>query len=85
MMGNPDDDTGHIVGRILGDSGGKDGVFPQLKGINRGQFRAFESQVARAAQKKGTVDIELNFIYGSGGTQPTSINYDVYHQGHKIL
>ncbi|WP_455667582.1 RHS repeat-associated core domain-containing protein [Pseudomonas asiatica] len=85
MMGNPDDDAGHIIGKLLGGSGGKDGVFPQLKGMNRGQFRAFESQVANVVQKKGAVDVELNFIYGGGGTRPTSITYDVYHQGEKIL
>ncbi|QHG64924.1 hypothetical protein C2H86_11075 [Pseudomonas putida] len=85
LMGNPDDDAGHIIGKILGGSGAKNGVFPQLKGINRGQFRVFESQVANVVQKKGGVDVELNFIYGSGGTRPTSITYDVYHQGVKIL
>jgi len=85
MMDNSDDDAGHIIGKLLGGSGGKDGVLPQLKGINRGQFRAFESQVANVVQKKGAVDVEVNFIYGNGGTRPTSITYDVFHQGEKIL
>ncbi|MGF6393561.1 RHS repeat-associated core domain-containing protein [Pseudomonas plecoglossicida] len=85
MMGNADDDAGHIIGKLLGGSGGKDGVFPQLKGMNRGQFRTFESQVANVVKKKGAVDVELNFIYGNGGTRPTSITYDVYRQGEKVL
>jgi RHS repeat-associated protein len=84
-LGNSDDDAGHIIGKLLGGSGGKNGVFPQLKGINRGQFRDFESAVANAVKKKGAVDVELNFIYGNGGTRPTSITYDVYRQGSKIL
>ncbi|MFA0965871.1 RHS repeat-associated core domain-containing protein [Pseudomonas amygdali] len=84
-LGNPDDDAGHIIAKLLGGSGGKDGVFPQLKGINRGQFRAFESTIASTVNKRGPVDVELNFIYGSGGTRPTSITYDVYRQGNKIL
>jgi len=67
MMGNSDDDAGHIIGKLLGGSGGKDGVFPQLKGINRGQFRAFEAQIANVIKKKGAVDVELNFVYGNGG------------------
>ena len=85
LLGNSDDDAGHIIGKLLGGSGGKNGVFPQLKGINRGQFRDFESAVANAVKKKGAVDVELNFIYGNGGTRPTSITYDVYRQGSKIL
>jgi RHS repeat-associated protein len=85
MLGKSDDDAGHIIGKLLGGGGGKEGVFPQLKGINRGQFRDFEAAVANAVKKKGTVDVELNFIYGNGGTRPTSITYDVYRQGSKIL
>jgi len=85
MMGNPDDDAGHIIGKLLGGSGGKNGVFPQLKGINRGQFRAFEAQVANLVNKRGAVDVELNFVYGNGGTRPTSITYDVYRKGEKVL
>ncbi|WP_256576414.1 RHS repeat-associated core domain-containing protein, partial [Pseudomonas sp. KK4] len=37
-LGNPDDDAGHIIGKLLGGAGGKNGVFPQLKGINRGSL-----------------------------------------------
>ncbi|WP_020190345.1 RHS repeat-associated core domain-containing protein, partial [Pseudomonas putida] len=85
MMGNSDDDAGHIIGKLLGGAGGKDGVFPQLKYINRGQFRAFEAQIANVIKKKGAVDVELNVVYGNGGTRPTSITYDVYRQGEKIL
>ena len=46
------DDSRHIVGRFLGGSGGKDGVLPQFKGINRGQFRTFETQIANTIKKK---------------------------------
>ncbi|WP_407719303.1 DNA/RNA non-specific endonuclease [Pseudomonas amygdali] len=51
-LGNPDDDAGHIIAKLLGGAGGKNGVFPQLPGINRGLFRDFEKDVAEYVLKK---------------------------------
>ena len=85
MMGRPDDDAGHIVGKLLGGSGSKNGVFSQLPKINRGKFRAFEKLVARKVYEKGSVDVDIRFLYANGGTRPTSVIYDVYHEGLKIL
>jgi uncharacterized protein RhaS with RHS repeats len=69
-LGNADDDAGYILAKILGGSGGIDNVFPQLKGINRGQYRAFEKTIKQYIQEYGAVDIKWNFIYGKEGTSP---------------
>jgi hypothetical protein len=84
-LGYSSDDAGHILGRILGGSGGKGNVFPQLPAINRGKYRAFEGRVKDYIEKHGTVDIEWDFIYGNGGTRPTQIKYTVFQNGKKVL
>lgn len=73
------------MAKILGGSGGKDNVFPQFKGINRGQYRLFEARVRDYIQNNGTVKIEWKFIYGKGGTRPTKIHYDIFQNGKKVL
>ena len=85
-LGNLKDDAGHILGKLLGGSGGKNGVFPQLPGINRGAFAQFEQSVAQAANRLRAVDVDIKFIYGNLGTRPTNIVYDVFDtSGNKIL
>ncbi|OAI60567.1 YD repeat (two copies), partial [Ralstonia solanacearum] len=84
-LGRASDDAGHILGKLLGGSGGKAGVFPQLPGINRGLFRDFEGQVAAYVKRAGPVDVDIQFVYGNGGTRPTQIIYDVFQSGQKIL
>ncbi|WDY57004.1 RHS repeat-associated core domain-containing protein [Pseudomonas sp. PSKL.D1] len=81
MMGNPDDDAGHIIGKLLGGSGGTYGVFPQFSKVNRGLFRDFERQIAKDVFEKGPVNVELIFQYGVGGTRPTKISYNVFRDG----
>ncbi len=86
MLGNSDDDAGHILGKLLGGSGGKDGVFPQLPGINRGLFRDFEKDVANLIEKtKSAVDVDIRFIYGKSLTRPDEIVYEVSQNGKRIL
>ncbi|WP_279608818.1 DNA/RNA non-specific endonuclease [Burkholderia anthina] len=81
LLGYPTDDAGHIPGKLLGGSGGKDGVFPQLPGINRGLFRDFEGRVAAYVNRAGSADVDIQFVYGNGGTRPTQIIYDVFQYG----
>ncbi|KVD51221.1 hypothetical protein WS61_03075 [Burkholderia sp. ABCPW 11] len=85
LLGYPTDDAGHILGKLLGGSGGKDGVFPQLLGINRGLFRDFEGRVAAYVKRAGSADVDIQFVYGNGGTRPTQIIYDVFQNGQKIM
>ncbi|MBV4544448.1 RHS repeat-associated core domain-containing protein, partial [Pseudomonas vlassakiae] len=84
MMGNSDDDAGHIIGKLLGGSGGKEGVFPQLSKVNRGLFRDFEKQIAKDVFDNGPVDVELVFKYGAGGTRPTKVIYNVFRNGDLV-
>ncbi|CAH0647678.1 putative deoxyribonuclease RhsA [Pseudomonas sp. Nvir] len=84
MLGNQDDDAGHIIGKLLGGSGGKDGVFPQLSKVNRGLFRDFEKQIAKDVFDNGPVDVELVFKYGAGGTRPTKVIYNVFRNGDLV-
>ncbi|RML30627.1 Rhs protein [Pseudomonas savastanoi pv. glycinea] len=83
-LGNPDDDAGHIIAKLLGGSGGKDGVFPQLSKVNRGLFRDFERAIANEVKDNGPVDLEIVFQYANGGTRPTKIYYDLYRNGKLI-
>ena len=83
-LGNANDDAGQILAKILGGSGGIDNVFPQFKGLNRGQYRTFEKRVRRYIEKNGTVDIEWNFIYDKGSTSP-KIQYSVSQNRKNVL
>ncbi|WP_236478648.1 RHS repeat domain-containing protein, partial [Pseudomonas syringae] len=83
-LGNADDDAGHIIAKLLGGSGGKDGVFPQLSKVNRGLFRDFERAIANEVKDNGPVDLEIVFQYANGGTRPTKIYYDLYRNGKLI-
>jgi uncharacterized protein RhaS with RHS repeats len=85
-MGNASDDGGHILGRNLGGTGGKDNIFAQLPNLNRDEFSQFEKEVAKSVRKSGAVDVDIQFSYGSGGgTRPTGVTYDVYRNGEKLL
>ncbi|WP_329607449.1 DNA/RNA non-specific endonuclease [Pseudomonas syringae] len=83
-LGNADDDAGHIIAKLLGGSGGKDGVFPQLSKVNRGLFRNYEKIIAKDVRDKGPVSIDIEFQYGNGGTRPTDIIYNYYRNGELI-
>jgi len=85
LLGRSDDDAGHIIGKLLGGSGGKDGVLPQLSKINRGLFRDFEGEVANFVRTNGPVDVDVKFIYGASSTRPTKIVYRVFQQGEAVL
>ena len=85
-LGNSDDDAGHILAKILGGSGGKDNVFPQLSSINRGEYREFEKSVRRYIERTGNdVNLKWRFEYKNGGTRPTKIVYEVFDNGEKVL
>ncbi|WP_318192318.1 DNA/RNA non-specific endonuclease [Pseudomonas fluorescens] len=84
-LGEADDDAGHIVGKLLGGSGGKGGVFPQLPGINRGLFRDFEKDVANFVRTKGPVDVDIKFVYNTSLTRPDEIVYEVSQMGKRVL
>ncbi|WP_181486623.1 DNA/RNA non-specific endonuclease, partial [Lonsdalea populi] len=84
-LGNQTDDAGHILGNVLGGQGGKGNVFPQLPGINRGEYRVFENEVRKYVDKYGTVDIDWSFVYRNGGTRPTDIIYNVSQNGKTVL
>ncbi|MGM3162299.1 RHS repeat-associated core domain-containing protein [Dickeya undicola] len=84
-LGNQTDDAGHILGNVLGGQGGKGNVFPQLPGINRGEYRVFENEVRKYIDKNGTVDIDWSFVYKNGGTRPTDIIYNVSQNGKTVL
>ncbi|APS28246.1 hypothetical protein RC91_09410 [Pectobacterium brasiliense] len=60
-------------------------MFPQLPGINRGEYRVFENEVRKYIDKHGTVDIDWLFVYKNGGTIPTDIIYNVSKNGKTVL
>ena len=74
-LGLPTDDAGHMIGKQLGGSGGKDNVFPQDLHINRGKFAQFEGDVVDFVKLHGQADITVEFEYANGGTRPTKVTY----------
>jgi len=75
-LGRATDDAGHTRGCLLGGSGGKDYVFPQTPGINRGLFRAFEGDIATDVTSGWSADFEQTHIFGNGSpTRPVEIRY----------
>jgi hypothetical protein len=85
-MGNATDDAGHILGRNLGGSAGKDNIFAQAPNINRDQFAQFEKEVASYVKDNGTVKVDIKFDYPKGsGTRPSSATYEIYQGGQKVL
>ncbi|KPZ11451.1 Rhs family protein [Pseudomonas syringae pv. viburni] len=80
-LGNANDDAGHIIAKLLGGSGGKDGLFPQLSKVNRGLFRNYEKIIAKDVRDNGPVNIDIAFKYANGGTRPTDIIYNYYRKG----
>ncbi|MNJ55261.1 putative deoxyribonuclease RhsA [compost metagenome] len=84
-LGDSKDDAGHIIGKLLGGSGGKNGVFPQLSKVNRGLFRDFEKDISELVRKKGAVDVDIKFLYEKSLTRPTEILYEVSQGGKRLL
>ena len=83
-LGSPTDDAGHIIGKLLGGSGGKANVFPQNPNVNRGSFAQFEGRVASLVHESESVNITITFEYDSG-TRPTSVRYEaVGNHGRKL-
>ncbi|WP_185731742.1 RHS repeat-associated core domain-containing protein [Burkholderia contaminans] len=74
-LGLPTDDAGHTRANELGGSGGKKFVFPQAFHLNRGQFRVFESEIAKAVDDKWAVDFTQILKYLSHPTRPDEIRY----------
>jgi RHS repeat-associated protein len=85
MLGKSDDDAGHIIGKLLGGSGGKNGVFPQVASVNRGQFREFEKALGQYIQANGPVDMDIVFKYAANATRPERIIYNVLQNGERIM
>lgn len=85
LLGKSDDDAGHIIGKLLGGSGGKDGVFPQLSKINRGQFRDFEKSLAQYIRTNGTVKVDVIFKYTEDASRPERIIYNALQYGGRIM
>ncbi|GGC23017.1 PAAR-like domain-containing protein [Pseudoduganella buxea] len=76
-LGCPKDDAGHVLASRLGGSGGKDFVFPQSLGVNRGNFRTFEGQIARDIRATGSAaTINVTLEYKGLSTRPDRIVYD---------
>ncbi|VVO45365.1 putative deoxyribonuclease RhsA [Pseudomonas fluorescens] len=85
LLGKSDDDAGHIIGKLLGGSGGKNGVFPQLSKINRGQFREFEKGLSQYIKANGSVDVDIVFKYAEGASRPDRIIYNVLQNGERVI
>ncbi len=89
QLGKQTDDAGHAIARRLGGPGHKkDNIFPQLKGINRGQYRSFEKEIAKNVKKHGPADVSVEFLYdpmNPKSTRPIQVEYTaVYGNGQVV-
>ena len=80
-LGCSNDDAGHAIGNQLGGDGGVNGVFPQSSGINRGQFRDFENDIAASVRAGNNVIVRVVPQYANGSTRPESVLYQVRTNG----
>ncbi|WP_406850010.1 RHS repeat-associated core domain-containing protein [Chromobacterium phragmitis] len=80
-LGCPHDDAGHAIANRLGGSGGDDGVFPQTLGINRGQYRTHEAQIAEKVKAGDNVIVRVVPQYDKGSTRPHSVLYQTRING----
>ncbi|WP_052877928.1 RHS repeat-associated core domain-containing protein [Chromobacterium subtsugae] len=80
-LGCPHDDAGHAIANRLGGSGGDDGVFPQALGINRGQYRTHEAQIAEKVKAGDNVIVRVVPQYDKGSTRPHSVLYQTRING----
>jgi len=65
-VGNPDDDTGHIIGKNQGGLGTVLwNIFPQSKNFNRGVFSSDVEKMIQHAAQQGQVKIWFRFVYGN--------------------
>ncbi|MET3140221.1 RHS repeat-associated protein [Undibacterium sp. GrIS 1.2] len=80
-FGCQNDDAGHAIGNQLGGDGGVNGVFPQALGINRGQFRTFETDIFNSVKAGNSVIVRVVPQYSNGSTRPDEILYQVRENG----
>jgi len=80
-LGCPHDDAGHTIANRLGGSGGDDGVFPQTLGINRGQYRTHEAQIAEKVKAGDNVIVRVVPQYDKGSARPHSVLYQTRING----
>ena len=74
--GCSDVDAGHLLAKKLGGSGGVNGTFAQNRKLNRGRYRVFEGQIAKAVINTGSAKININFVYKDKDTLvPRAIIY----------
>ena len=75
-LGRLTDDAGHTRGCRLGGSGGKDYVWAQDPGINRGRFRVFEGEIAKEITfSRRALDFEQTHLFGNSATRPDYVRY----------
>jgi len=86
IFGNSTDDAGHAIGKNLGGSGTDvSNIFPQAPGVNRGAYRVFEQQIARAVQAGDEVYVRVVPQYSTPtATRPFQVLYQVRINGQTV-
>lgn len=58
------DDGGHLIARRFGGSEKVDNIVPMNYHLNRGEYKAMESEWAKLVEEGKTVDVEIDCKYG---------------------
>ncbi|WP_374567963.1 RHS repeat-associated core domain-containing protein [Nitratireductor sp. ZSWI3] len=76
-LGKATDDAGHARARNLGGSGtDPTNIFSQAVSVNRGQFRAYEQQIAARIKSTGqSANLRLTPSYSGNSWRPDSLTY----------
>lgn len=85
MLGNSNDDARHIIGKLLGGSGGKKRCISSTPRYQWGLFREFEKDVATFVLKNGAVDVDIKFVHGKSLTRPDETVYEVSQMRKHVL
>jgi RHS repeat-associated protein len=84
-IGDIKDDAGHIIAKILGGSGRKSDVFPQLSAVNRGAYRDFEKRIKDYVIQNGAVNVDIRFITNVSKTRARQVLYNVLDDDGNLI
>ena len=68
-----DDDGGHIVARILGGTEGDENLVPMRRGINRGDYKRMENELADAVKDGMEATVHTELKYEGESERPSKI------------
>lgn len=70
-----------MIATLFGGAGEKINLIPQLRGVNRGEFRTMEAEWAKAALDNKVVRVEASPVYSGSTPVPGAIDVTYWIDG----